>query len=58
MTIDTEATRALGAPDVRERLAQSGNEYVMSPPEEFTGFICAEIAKWTKVVREANLRIE
>ena len=53
-----EATRALGAPDVRERLARSGNEYVMSPPEEFTGFIRAEITKWTKVVREANIRIE
>jgi tripartite-type tricarboxylate transporter receptor subunit TctC len=53
-----EAARALGAPDVKERLARSGNEYVMSPPEEFTGFIRAEIAKWTKVVREANLRIE
>lgn len=54
----TEAMRALGAPDVKERLARSGNEYVMSPPEEFTGFIRAEIAKWTKVVREANIRIE
>lgn len=53
-----EATRALGAPDVREKLARSGNEYVMSTPEEFTGFIRAEIAKWTKVVREANIRIE
>jgi tripartite-type tricarboxylate transporter receptor subunit TctC len=53
-----EAMRALGAPDVKEKLARSGNEYVMSPPEEFTGFIRTEIAKWTKVVREANIRIE
>ena len=53
-----ESVRALGAPDVKERLAKSGNEYVMSPPEEFTAFIRAEIAKWTKVVKEANLRIE
>ncbi len=53
-----ESVRALGAPDVKERLAKSGNEYVMSPPEEFVAFIRAEIAKWTKVVKEANLRIE
>lgn len=53
-----ESVRALGAPDVRERLAKSGNEYVMSTPEEFVAFIRAEIAKWTKVVKEANLRIE
>jgi len=43
---------------VRERLAKSGNEYVMSPPEEFVAFIRAEIAKWTKVVKEAGIRIE
>jgi tripartite-type tricarboxylate transporter receptor subunit TctC len=53
-----ESVRALGAPDIKDRLAKSGNEYVMSPPEEFTAFIRAEIAKWTKVVKEANIRIE
>lgn len=53
-----ESVRALGAPDVKERLAKSGNEYVMSPPEEFVAFIRAEIAKWTKVAKEANVRIE
>jgi len=56
--LHAEATRALGAPDVKERLARAGNEYVMSSPEEFTGFLRAEIAKWTKVVKEANIRID
>ncbi len=41
-----------------ERLAKAGNEYVMSTPEEFIVFLRAEIAKWTKVVKEANLKIE
>lgn len=54
----TESVRALGAPDIKERLAKSGNEYVMSPPEEFVAFIRTEVAKWTKVVKEANVRIE
>ena len=54
----TEATRALGAPDVKEKLARSGNEYVMSPPDEFVAFLRAEIAKWTKLVKESNIRIE
>lgn len=53
-----ESVRALGAAEVKERLAKSGNDYVMSPPEEFTGFLRGEIAKWTRVVREANIRIE
>jgi len=53
----TEATRALGASEVEDRLARAGNEYVMSPPEEFVGFVRAEIAKWTKVAREARIEI-
>ena len=54
----TEATRALSAPDVKDKLAKGGNEYVMSPPEEFAPFVRAEIAKWSKLVKEANIRIE
>jgi tripartite-type tricarboxylate transporter receptor subunit TctC len=53
-----ESVRALGAPDIRERLAKSGNDYVMSPPEEFTAFLRGEIAKWTKVVKDANVRVD
>lgn len=53
-----EAVRALGDPDVKEKLARGGNEYVMSSPEEFTAFLHAEIAKWTKVVRESNIRVD
>jgi len=51
-----DATRALGAPEIRERLAKAGNDYVMSTPEEFAAFIRAEIAKWSKVVKEAGLK--
>ena len=54
----TESVRGLGAADVKERLAKGGNEYVMSPPEEFVVFLRAEIAKWTKVVKDANIKIE
>jgi hypothetical protein len=32
--------------------------YVMSPPDEFVAFLRAEIAKWARVVREANIKIE
>lgn len=56
--LHSEATRALGAPDVKEKLAKSGNEYVMSAPDEFVTFLRGEIAKWSRVVREAKIRIE
>ena len=41
-----------------EPVARAGNEYVMSSPEEFLAFVRAEIAKWTKVVKESNIRID
>lgn len=53
-----ESARALGAADVKEKLARSGTEYVMSPPEDFVAFLRVEIAKWTQLVRESNIRIE
>jgi tripartite-type tricarboxylate transporter receptor subunit TctC len=56
--IHAEAARALGTPDVKDMLARSEVEPVMSSPEEFGGFLRAEIAKWTKVVRESGIRIE
>jgi tripartite-type tricarboxylate transporter receptor subunit TctC len=56
--IYTEATRALGSPDVKERLARTGNDYLMSSPEEFAAFIRNEIATWTKVARQANIQVE
>jgi tripartite-type tricarboxylate transporter receptor subunit TctC len=56
--IHAESVRGLGAPDVKERLARAGNDYVMSPPEEFVVFLRAEVAKWTKLVKEANLKFE
>ena len=56
--IHAEAARALGNPEVKEKLARSGSEYVMSSPEEFVGFLRAEITKWTKVAKESNIRID
>ena len=53
-----EAGRALNSPEVKEKLVKTGNEPVVSSPEEFTAFMRAEIAKWAKVAKESQLRID
>lgn len=53
-----EARRGLMSPDVKEKLVKTGNEPVVSSPDEFTAFMRAEIEKWAKVVKSANIRIE
>ena len=56
--ISAEVARAYTNPQARERLAQIGMDPVGSTPEEFVSFLRTEIAKWSKVVKEANIRID
>jgi tripartite-type tricarboxylate transporter receptor subunit TctC len=54
--LHAEAARGLNTPDVREKLARTGNEPIVSTPEEFDAFMRAEIAKWAKVIKESGLK--
>jgi len=46
-------------PDVRERCAAVGLEIVGSTPAELSAFVKQDMAKWTKVFKDANIpRIE
>ncbi len=56
--LHAETGRALNSPDVKEKLVKTGNEPVVSSPEEFAAFVRAEISKWAKVVKESGLRID
>jgi tripartite-type tricarboxylate transporter receptor subunit TctC len=51
-------SRALQQPDVKEIMAQVGAEIVGNTPEEFTAFIRNERAKYAKVIRDANIKLE
>jgi len=50
--------RILKLPDVLERLATLGYDPVGSTPDEFAAKIRLDSDKWSKVVREANIKIE
>jgi tripartite-type tricarboxylate transporter receptor subunit TctC len=49
---------AMRRADIKERLAQLGIEAVGNTPAEFTQFLKSEVAKWAKVIKEANVRID
>jgi tripartite-type tricarboxylate transporter receptor subunit TctC len=51
-----ETSRAVAAPLVKERLASLGYEPVGSTPEECAEQFKVEMAKWTKVIREAGIK--
>jgi tripartite-type tricarboxylate transporter receptor subunit TctC len=56
--INRDVNAALALPDVKERLLTLGFEPVVTTPAQFGERIKAEIAKWDKVVRAANIRID
>ena len=53
-----DIANAVAAADVKERLETLGFSPVANTPEEFGARIRAEIAKWSKVVHDANIRAE
>ncbi len=56
--LNREIVRILRLPEVRERLAADGSDPVGSSSEEFSAHIRSEIAKWRKVIAEADIRPE
>jgi len=57
-TLNREIVRILALPDVRERLVAQGADPVGDTPEEFAQYIRSEAAKWGRVIKALNLKIE
>jgi tripartite-type tricarboxylate transporter receptor subunit TctC len=45
-------------PEVTKRFNDQGVEVIASTPEEFSKLLQSEVTKWTKLIKEANIRIE
>jgi tripartite-type tricarboxylate transporter receptor subunit TctC len=50
--------KALQGADVREKLASQGAEPIGNTPEQFTAQMKADLAKWAKVVKAANIKLD
>jgi tripartite-type tricarboxylate transporter receptor subunit TctC len=53
-----EIVKAYNAPDVKKQVLDTGSEVVGDTPEQFAAFVRSEGAKWSKVIREANIKPE
>jgi tripartite-type tricarboxylate transporter receptor subunit TctC len=56
--ISAETAKFMHTPEVNKQLAASGLIPSTSTPAEFTGFVRADMEKWTKVIREANITVQ
>jgi tripartite-type tricarboxylate transporter receptor subunit TctC len=56
--VHDETVRVLRSPEVTEQLSGQGAEAVGNSPQDLQKFIRAEIERWTKVIRQANIPVE
>ena len=56
--MNAEVKRIMASPEIADRLAKLGMQPAISPPEELAAYLKGEIAKWTKVVREAGIKAD
>lgn len=54
--LNAELVKALKTPEVAEKLSAQGMDVVGSKPEALQGFVQAEIARWSKVVKDNKIK--
>ena len=56
--LNSALVSALSSPEIRRALAAKGVELLPGTPEEFAAFIRSEIAKYARVIKEANVKLD
>ncbi len=56
--LNQEILKALALPDIKERMASLGADVVGSSPEQTAAIFRSELAKYTKVAKEAGIRAD
>jgi tripartite-type tricarboxylate transporter receptor subunit TctC len=56
--LNAEINKALSDPQLRQRLAAEALEPMPMTPEQFGKFIETDIARWSKLAKERNIKLE
>jgi tripartite-type tricarboxylate transporter receptor subunit TctC len=56
--LNTEVSKALTAPEVREKLQAQGAELLGSTPEQYAAYLKSEVERWGKVVRSSGVEFD
>jgi tripartite-type tricarboxylate transporter receptor subunit TctC len=56
--LNHDIVQLLKEPDTVQRFRAQGVEVVASTPDEFRALVTRDVAKWTQLIKDANIRIE
>ena len=56
--LNREIVKLMNLPDVREKFAQQSVDPATDTPEQFAQMIRDEVARWSKVIRAAGIKVE
>lgn len=56
--LNAEYRKAIGMPELRQKLIDAGIDPLQSSPEEATAYIKNEAAKWAKVIADGKITVE
>ncbi len=56
LRLHADIAKVLALPEVREKMVAMGTDPVGSSPDEFAQFMKAETQKWSRIIREAQIR--
>ena len=56
--LNAEANKALGSPEMKQKLAEDGSTPMGGTPQQFAEFIRSEHAKWGAAVRDAGIKLD
>lgn len=56
--LSAEVAKAMATPAIRERTTEQGATPVASSPAEFERFVRSEVARWTRIIQQAGIKLD
>jgi len=56
--LNAEVAKVLKTPEMKEKMTGLGTDIVANSPEQFAQYLREETAKWSKIVRDAGIKLE
>ena len=56
--LNTDINRVMREPEIKARLEQVGTQMRETTPEEFAAFMRTELAKYGKLIQDANIKLQ